>query len=143
MRLEPLGEDPIELTTHQIADLYWDHHFASVSADREERLRVDRGDLRDAHRIVDAALANDAEFDQLLATLITVLKERYPADVSAGLGYLAAGPIEERWNSGDHLILERLRALDVTSDSIDRIEAGIWKSTTPPARPRAKPRHPE
>jgi hypothetical protein len=141
--LEPIGEDATEMSIHEVAELYWVHFFAFTSSSREERLRVDRGDLQAASRLLDAALQSDSHFEELITEIISVLEARYPQARDDGLGFVAAGPIEDRWNSGDTEILQRLRSYGVPEASLAQIVGGIWKSESAPPRTRAKPRHPK
>lgn len=131
------------MSVHEVAELYWVHFFAFTSSSRKERLRVDRGDLQDASRLLDEALQSDNDFDELITEIISVLEERYPQARDDGLGFIAAGPIEDRWNSGDTEILRRLRSHGVPDASLAQMEGGIWKSEAAPPRTRAKPRHPK
>ena len=143
VRLEPIGEDAVEISIHEVAELYWVHYFAFTNSSREERLRADRGDLQSAARLLEAALQSDNDFDELITEIISGLEARYPQARDYGLGYVAAGPIEHRWNSGDTEILRRLRSHGVPEASLAQIEAGMWKSEPAPPRSRAKPRHPK
>jgi hypothetical protein len=143
VRLEPIGEAATEMSVHEVAALYWVHYFASTSRSREERLRVDRGDLQGASRLLDAALQSDNDFDDLITEIISVLEARYPQARDNGLGFVAAGPIEDRWNAGDTEILQRLRSRGVPEVSLAQVEGGMWKSGHAPPRSRPKLRHPK
>jgi hypothetical protein len=116
-----------DLTPRVIAVLYWEHYAASTSSDREQRLRAERGDLSDHAAIVEDALRDDRRSDDVLAAIIDVLVSERPVAMTDGLAYLAAGPIEDRWNSGDTEVLSRLRARGVSPEVIREIEGGVWK----------------
>jgi hypothetical protein len=90
-----------DLSPRAVAVLYWEHYAASTSSDREQRLRAERGGLSDHAEIVEDALRDDRRSDDVLAAIIDVLVSERPVAMTDGLAYLAAGPIEDRWNSGD------------------------------------------
>ncbi len=139
MRLELFDDEVVELTTRQVAELYWEWHTAAASDSRDQRLRVNRGDLSDGFRILDAAFAQDEYFDELVATVIEL---RLESDSSSNpqMATLAAGELEDRWNSGDHEFFSRLRARGIPQAILDELEAGIWKAEPHEAKARAKPR---
>jgi hypothetical protein len=116
-----------DLSTRAIAVLYWEHYAASTSPDREQRLRAERGDLSDHAAIFENALRDDTRCDDTLAAIIDVLVSERPVAVADGLAFLAAGPIEDLWNSGDTEVLSRLRARGVSPEVIREIEGGVWK----------------
>ncbi|MCU1507851.1 MAG: hypothetical protein JWQ12_116 [Glaciihabitans sp.] len=143
VKLEPTGGDAVEMSVREIAELYWQYHFASVSPLRAERLRTEGGDLQNAYRLLEQALEADDHFDELIVEMISVLHDQYPEAEDGGLGYLAAGPIEEHWNSGDTEILTRMRRRGISAKTLAQIEGGIWKREHTPPKPRSKPRHPK
>jgi len=129
------------MSVHEVAELYWMHYFAFTSSSREERLRIERGDLQGLSRLLEAALQSDSDFDELITEIISVLETRYPQDRDYGLGFVAAGPIEDRWNSGDTEILRRLRSRGVPEESLAQIQSGMWTLESANPKSRAKPRH--
>jgi hypothetical protein len=137
MSPDSAGDAPIDLSTRKIAELYWEHYIASSSPLREQRLRVERGDLSETFGIFDRIFRDDARFDDVMVEIIHVLLTEHAAMVDDGLGYLAAGPIEDRWNDGDVEVLARLRARGVSQETIARIESGIW-NVDPPSTPRLR-----
>ena len=140
--LERLGEDPIESTVHQVAHLYWEHHVASTSPSRAQRLRAERGDLAGTHQLIDSALAQPKVFDELVLEMIRQLHADRPVTLLDGLYFLAASVIEEKWNAGDDRVISRLRTLGVSAEDAVHLEAGIWKDGPSLGPPRKKPRHP-
>jgi hypothetical protein len=137
MKLETFGEDPVEMTIPEFANFFWDWQDASRSPSREQRLRADRGDLRGAFGLVEAAFAQDDLFDELVAEIIRV---RLASSPPSDFGTLSAGYLEDRWNSGDHEIFTRLRARGIDQVVLDQLESGIWKTDPVIPKPRAKPR---
>jgi hypothetical protein len=131
---DPAGDAPIDLSNRKIAELYWEHYIASSSPLREQRLRVERGDLSETFDVFDRVFRDDARFDDVMVEIILVLLTEHASMIDDGLGYLAAGPIEDRWNDRDVNGLFRLRARGVSPETIARLDSGIWKDDSTPPR---------
>jgi peptide subunit release factor 1 (eRF1) len=111
-------EEPVD--PHALARRYFEHHDAARSADRLQRLRVERGDLQKVWDAVRSATMDHATRDDILLALITEARSE------DDLAYIAAGPIQEVWSHGDTGVLDRLAARGVEHSLLATIRAAIW-----------------